>query len=164
MLPVCRLVRADRHKVAKGVAAFGKNWQGWHYGFKMHTAIDHEDSLCAIYFTPANVHDAQVIPKLVNEQTTIGVGDTAYNAGVMREQICERLGCFILAPTHPKQNKKLMAKWQHILLQLRSKIEAVFSVLKEKRHLVTSYPRSVAGYFVHYIRVLLGYQMGMANS
>ena len=30
MLHVCKLVRADRHRVAKGVAAFGKNWQGWH--------------------------------------------------------------------------------------------------------------------------------------
>ena len=31
MLHVCRLIRANRHKVAKDVAGFGKNWQGWHY-------------------------------------------------------------------------------------------------------------------------------------
>jgi len=40
MLPVCKPIRADRHKVAKNVARFGKNWQGWHYGFKLHAAID----------------------------------------------------------------------------------------------------------------------------
>lgn len=40
MLQVCKLVRADRHRVAKGVAAFGRNWQGWHYGFKLHAACN----------------------------------------------------------------------------------------------------------------------------
>ena len=38
-LPVCKPIRADRHKVAAGVAQFGKNWQGWHYGFKLPIAI-----------------------------------------------------------------------------------------------------------------------------
>jgi hypothetical protein len=33
MVPVCRLKRSDSHKVAKKVANFGKNHQGWHYGF-----------------------------------------------------------------------------------------------------------------------------------
>jgi len=28
MLPVCKQHRADRHKVAKAIAQFGKNWQG----------------------------------------------------------------------------------------------------------------------------------------
>lgn len=57
MLPVCRLVRADRHKVAKGIAAFGKNHQGWHYGFKLHASIDQESKLAALFFTPANEAD-----------------------------------------------------------------------------------------------------------
>src|SRR5215469_2832111 len=48
MLPVCKLVRADRHRVAKGIAGFGKNHQGWHYGFKLHTAIDHQNRLAAL--------------------------------------------------------------------------------------------------------------------
>jgi len=52
MLPVCKPIRADRHKVAKGVAQFGKNWQGWHYGFKLHAAIDHNNRLAALVFTP----------------------------------------------------------------------------------------------------------------
>ncbi len=29
MLPVCKPIRADRHKVARDVAQFGKNWQGF---------------------------------------------------------------------------------------------------------------------------------------
>jgi hypothetical protein len=35
MLEVCKLFRADSHKVAKSIAKFGKNHQGWHYGFKV---------------------------------------------------------------------------------------------------------------------------------
>lgn len=38
MLHVCKLVRANRHKVAQGMAGFGYNWQGCHYGFKLHAA------------------------------------------------------------------------------------------------------------------------------
>ena len=38
-------------------------------------------------------------------------------------------------------------------------MEATFGKLKEQAYLVTSFPRPVEGYFVHYIRVLLGYQM-----
>jgi hypothetical protein len=54
MLHVCKLVRANRHKVAKGIAGFGKNWQGWHYGFKLHAAVNYKGQLAAVYFTPAN--------------------------------------------------------------------------------------------------------------
>ena len=159
MLEVCRLVRADRHKVAKGSADWGKNWQGWHYGYKLHAAIDHLNRLAAVYFTPANEHDAQVLPKLVNEHTKLAVGDSTYGASVMRRKLYKTLGVVVLAPPHYKQDKQLLSWWQLKLLQLRPKIEAVFSRLKLKHKLVTSYPRSVTGYFVHYVRMLLSYQM-----
>ena len=40
MLPVCKNERALSHKVAKGLAAWGYNHQGSHFGFKLHAAID----------------------------------------------------------------------------------------------------------------------------
>lgn len=42
MLPVCTLAHADTHKVVKDLAQFGKNHQGWHYGFKLHASVDPE--------------------------------------------------------------------------------------------------------------------------
>jgi len=57
MLPVCKLARTDRHKVAKGVAAFGKSHQGWHYGFKLHAVVSADGKLAAAFFTPANESD-----------------------------------------------------------------------------------------------------------
>lgn len=160
MLHVCKLVRADRHRVARGIAAFGKNWQGWHFGFKLHLAVDHRGSICALRFTPANEHDAQQIPYLVNDATTIAVGDGTYNASVMRWKMWHRHRAYVLAPPHPKQRTKLATDWQLFLLRKRVKVECTFDFLKQHLLLETSFPRSVNGYAVHYIRVLLGYQVG----
>lgn len=158
MLHVCKLVRANRHKVAKGVAGFGKNWQGWHYGFKLHAACNPAGQLAAVYFTPANEHDGQQIPHLVNDATVVAVGDGTYNASVMRRKTWREHQAYILAPPHPKQNKKLLEAWQLLLLRKRTKIECTFDYLKEHLLLESSFPRSVNGYAVHYIRVLLAYQ------
>lgn len=159
MLPVCKLKRADRHKVAAQIAQFGKNHQGWHFGFKLHVSLTPDGKLCAVVLTPANIHDAQVMPHLVNKQTKVAIGDSHYGAAVMGRLIWEQYGCVIVAPPHYTQKKKLMAAWQHLFLNLRSKIEAVFDVLKEHLHLVTSFPRSMFGYLTHYVRILLGYQI-----
>lgn len=160
MLHVCRLVRAKRHKVAKSIAKFGKNWQGWHFGFKLHVAVTPQGKLVAVHFTPANEHDAQQIPYLVNDHTTIAVGDGTYGASVMRRKMWQKHRAYILAPPHPKQNKKIMTDWQYLLLRKRVKVECTFDFLKEHLHLDSSFPRSVNGYAVHYIRILLSYQMG----
>lgn len=163
MLPVCKPIRADRHKVAKGYAQFGKNWQGWHYGFKLHASIDHSNKLTALVFTPADVHDNQVMERLVNGQTRILVGDSHYGGSVMRRRLWKRYKTIVIAPPHYTQKKKMATDWQMLLLHMRPKIEATFGRLKEHGYLVSSFPRSVKGYFVHYLRVLLGYQMGTVS-
>lgn len=159
MLPVCKLHRADSHKVARGVADFGKNWQGWHFGFKLHASISLQGSLCGSAITPANIYDAQVMPYILNEYANVAVGDTLYGAKVMGQKIWSMYGTVIIAPPHPSQKKKIAAPWQVDLLSLRSKIESVFDVLKEHLHLVSSFPRSVNGFLLHYVRILLSYQI-----
>jgi hypothetical protein len=64
-----------------------------------------------------------------------------------------------VAPPWPSQKKKVATETQNNLLNHRAKIECVFDYLKEHLHLVYSFPRSVPGYFVHYVRGLLGYQV-----
>ena len=158
MLPVCRLYRANDHKVAKGKAQFGKNHQGWHYGFKLHVTITLDGKLSSLSFTGANQYDAQILPHLVNKQKIL-VGDTLYGASVMRRYIWEEYGTVIISPPFPKQNKKIATPWQNVLLNMRSKIESVFDYLKNHLHLVSSFPRSMTGYLVHYMRILLSYQI-----
>lgn len=165
MLPVCKLVRAHTHKVAAGMADFGKNWQGWHYGFKLHASITPRNTLSAIVLTPASFYDAQAMPKLLNKHARLAVGDTLYGASVMRKNVWEEYGTIVIAPPHPKQKKKIAASWQLFLLEMRPKIESVFDYLKEHMHLVSSFPRSVSGYILHYLRILLGYQLlALASS
>ena len=158
MLPVCKPVRADRHKVAQGVAAFGKNHQGWHYGFKLHAMVNDRGQFCSFYFTPANVYDAQVIPRLITNELKILVGDSHYGARVMRERIWKEHRVIIIAPPHHTQKKRIATWWQNLLLSMRPKVESAFGILKEHFSLVSSFPRSISGYFLHYTRVLLAYQ------
>jgi hypothetical protein len=158
MLEVCKLHRADDYKVARDIARFGKNWQGWHFGFKLHVSTSLDGKLCALALTGANEYDAQVEHLLLNKHCRIAVGDTLYGARVMRERMWRRYGTVIISPPFPKQNKKIAAPWQLKLLDQRSKIETVFDYLKEHLHLVSSFPRSMAGYLVHYVRILLAYQ------
>jgi hypothetical protein len=159
MLPVCKLVRRRWHRVARGVAHTGHNWQGEHYGFKLHASVDNEGRICAFVFTSANVHDSRAIPVLVNEHTRVAVGDSGYRSAPLHRRIRRAFGTFILTPPHYKQQKQIMTESQRKLLRRRPKIETVFDYLKEHLHLQTSFPRSVQGYALHYTRVLLGYQM-----
>lgn len=159
MLPVCKHKRADDHKVAKILANFGKNWQGWHYGFKLHVSVDHTGKLCAVVFTEASVFDGKVAPELVKGGTKIAVGDSSYGGKKLRDQLWNEKGIFVLAPPHSSHKQKIVAPWQYRLLSFRSKVETVFDYLKEHMHLVTSFARSIRGYFMHYIRILLAYQI-----
>ena len=159
MLEVCRLVRRKRHRVARGYAKTGYNWQGEHYGFKLHASIDNQGRLCAYAFTDALAHDSRAIPVLVNEHTDIAVGDTGYRSAPLHRKVRRAYGTLILTPPHYKQRKQVMAEWQRRLLRRRPKIETVFDYLKQHLHLQTSFPRSMQGYALHYLRVLFGYQL-----
>jgi len=159
MLEVCKLIRADSHKTCRNIAAFGKNHQGWHYGFKLHASINLKGQLGGLALTPANIHDAQMMPNILNKHTKVAVGDGGYTASVMKTRIWETYGTLVVSPPHFKQDKKLITWWQYKLLTIRPKIETVFDYLKEHLHLVSSFPRSVIGYLLHYIRILLAYQI-----
>lgn len=159
MLEVCELHRANRHRVAKNIASFGYNHQGVHYGFKLHTSVTLNGEICAFHFTPANVYDGQILPELIDDRTRLAVGDTHYGASVMRQYVWEEFHTIVLTPPFPKQKTKIMTECQRMLLDWRTKIEAVYDRLKEHLHLVSSFPRSINGYLLHYVRILLGYQI-----
>lgn len=101
----------------------------------------------------------EALEPLVRGATKILVGDNHYGASRMRDKLWRKWGIIVIAPPHYKQTDKLLTPFQHLLLTMRPKIEATFDYLKEHMHLVSSFPRSVRGYLVHYLRVLLGYQM-----
>src|SRR5258708_1257542 len=75
-LPVCRSRGAGWYKVAAGFAGWGKNWQGFWFGFKLHAAVTPDGKLSNVVFTPADVYDGHVTPRLVRPETKIVVGDS----------------------------------------------------------------------------------------
>ena len=89
------------------------------------------------------------------------MGDSHYGGRIDREKLWREHGVIVVAPVHYTQKTQLMAEWQQVLLNLRAKIESTFDALKEHLPLVSSFPRSLDGYLLHYTRVLLGYQMGV---
>jgi hypothetical protein len=157
-LPVCSNHRTNRYRVANKLAGVGKNWQGYWYGFKLHLAINGDGQISALAFTPADVYDGHVTEQLVRAETKIVVGDSHYGDKIQRAKLKKR-GILVVAPPHWRQKTQIMAQWQQALLYKRSKIEATFDHLKEHLPLVSSFPRSVNGYLLHYIRILLGYQV-----
>jgi hypothetical protein len=159
MLEVCKLVRRKFHRTARGHAHTGYNWQGEHYGFKLHASVDNDGKLCAHLFTTATTHDSRAIPHLVNQYTKVAVGDNGYRSKPLHKKVKRTFGTFILTPPHYKQRSQVMTESQRKLLRRRPKIETVFDYLKQHLHLQTSFPRSMQGYALHYTRVLLGYQL-----
>jgi Transposase DDE domain len=160
-LPVCRNHRAKRYKVAAGLVGWGYNWQGPWFGFKLHAAVNSEGQLSNVTFTPADVYDGHVTPRLVRPETRIVVGDSHYGDKIAREKLWREHGVIVVAPVHYKQRTQIMAQWQQKLLATRVKVECTFDHLKEHLPLVSSFPRSLDGYMLHYVRILLGYQMGL---
>ncbi|MCR4277782.1 MAG: transposase [Candidatus Berkelbacteria bacterium] len=161
MVPVCREHRIDTYKVAKELVGLGKNHQGWWYGFKLHGSINQLGQFCALALTSADVYDGHMSKKLTNNKTVLAVGDTSYGGRAQTEPLRERNGTIFVAVPHPKKNKQLLAIWQKQLLDFRSKIECVWDRLKEHMGLVTSFPRSATGYLVHYLPLLIGYQLSV---
>ncbi len=159
-LPVCRNHRQASYKVAAKLAGWGRNWQGFWFGFKLHTAVDPNGRLSNVTFTPADVYDGHVTPRLVRPETKIVVGDSHYGDKIAREKLWREHGVMVVAPVHYRQVSKVMASWQQNLLAARVKVECTFDYLKEHLNLVSSFPRSKNGYMLHYVRILLGYQMG----
>lgn len=161
MLPVCKEHRARNYRVARNAVGWGKNHQGFWYGFKLHGSINQVGQFCAVALTSADVYDGHMSKNLTNNRTVIAVGDTHYGGKAQTELLREKNGTIFVAYPHPKQNQKLLAKWQKFLLDARSKIECVWDQLKEHMRLVTSFPRSAAGYLVHYLPIIIGYQLSV---
>ena len=66
-LEVCHPCRSSSHKVFKGLAGWGKNSMGWHYGFKLHLIINDKGELLAFKLTPGNVDDRKPVPEMTQD-------------------------------------------------------------------------------------------------
>jgi len=157
-LPVCKNYNIKKHQTMKGVASRAKGSLGWFYGLKLHAVTDYTGNLLYIRFTTGKVGDRQILATILEKlQHSILVADAGYTSKKL-EQKAVAFGNLLI--TGSRKNMQRLASLLDIrLLNSRSRIEAVFSILKERLGLVTSLPRSVDGYLAHYIYVLFGYMI-----
>ena len=161
-VPVCKNHRAERYKVARDACGWGKNWQGYWFGFKLHLAVDGRGRICAATLTPASEFDGHQSKNLTDGATKVAVGDTHYGGAAQTRPLTQKNGTVFLAYPHWKKSRLLMSPWQKKLLDMRAAVECAFDALKEHLGLVTSFPRSLTGYLVHYLRILIAYQLQVA--
>ncbi len=155
-LPVCKNYRINTHRVMKQIAARSKSSLGWFYGLKLHFLIDLNQQVLSLKFTTGNVDDRVILDRFLSEiEKSIIVADAGYISSLL-EQKAKETNNFLLTCSR-KNMKKITTPLHIFLLNLRIRVESSFSVLKERFGLITSLPRSVNGYFAHYIRVIFAY-------
>lgn len=157
-LPVCLPKNGKRHKTMAGFADWGKTGKGWFYGLKLHMTSDLKRKILALTFTAGNVHDATVAVRLNKGLYGLFVADAAYTGEKLAREFYVEHQRMLFAK--PRRNmKKLQTRWQDALYRTRMMIELNFRSLKEFFGLVTSLPRSINGYFAHYLYALLAYMI-----
>ena len=130
---------------------------GWYYGFKLHLDCDKYGQILAWRITTATVDDRKGLALIWHELTGMIVADAGYLGSNWQESASD-LGIRLMTGVK-KIMKKLMTRWQHTLMKARQVVEGVFSVLKFRLGMETSLPRSVMGFFAHYVWCLLAYQL-----
>lgn len=148
-----------RAKVVRPWAAWGRDSDGhWFFGFKLHAVCDQRGRLVNLRITAGNLADVTQAEALLTQWRGLALADAAYISATLRQKLWE-LGLFLLTPLR-KNLKGLASPEQLGQIKGRQIIETGFSVLKERLGLLTALPRSLDGYLVHYVLVLLAYQLG----
>lgn len=155
-LPVCKNYNIKRHQSMKSVASRSRSTKGWFYGLKLHLVSDLYGNILHLRFTTAKVGDRIILDQILDKlKNSIVVADAGYCSSKLEAKAIDNQNILI---TGSRSNMKRVSSSLDIcLLNLRSRIEVIFSILKERLNLETSLPRSVAGYMAHYIHVIFGY-------
>lgn len=153
-LPVCLFKNAKNHQTMKLLAEFGRSSKGIYYGLKLHKTDDLCRKLLAFRFTGAKTDDRDAFVKMNQELYGLFIADAGYvSKDLAREFYIEHKRILF---TQPRKNmKKLISNFDYHLYNTRMIIELSFRNLKMFYNLITSLPRSVAGYLANYIYSLL---------
>ena len=156
-IPVCKYIRASRHKASQGKAAFG--WsivEGYYLGFKMHMSVNNKLQVLRFSITPANVFDGHLAEDLKTPLTKTFIGDNHYSSADIRQSF-KAQGIKVMALKRKDAKDKSQPSNFKAQYKYRKRVETAFSSLKDSFGLVTSRARSYVGFISHYTTSLLGY-------
>jgi hypothetical protein len=155
-LEVCKIYREHSHRTMKQLATKSKSTTGWFYGVRLHLLCDREGNLMQIRFTTATTGERVVLSEFMDQiRDCVIVADAGYVSKDLNMKASKGGNTLLTAVRN--NMKTLSTIWQNKCMNMRSRIETVFGVLKERCGLVTSLPRSVSGYFANYARALFRY-------
>lgn len=159
-IPVCLFRNAKRHKVMRGIADYGKTSQGTFFGLKLHLISDLLGKLQSVMFTPGNVSDkdTNIVLKLARDIWGVLIGDAGYVSKKLADAFNEEPFRILLVKPY-KNMKKLATRLQGLLYGTRMMVERHFQNLKLTYGLITSFPRSITGYFANYFSSILAYMI-----
>lgn len=158
-IPVCLNKNAKNHKTLKGLASWGHSGKGLYYGLKLHLTSDLERKVLSFSLTPANSDDREQFKKINRDLEGIFIADAGYTSEKLQQEFFQEHKRILFAK--PRKNmKKMMTEIQAKLYNTRMLIELNFRNLKMLYNLITSFPRSVDGYFANYIYSILASVLG----
>lgn len=155
-VPVCLNKNAKYHKIMKMLASWGHSGKGMYYGLKMSITTDLKRNLLAVSFGTGNSDDRKTFKKMNKDIDGIFVADAGYLSKDLEKEFYVENKRILF--TKPRGNmKKIITAFQYQLYNTRMLIELNFRNLKMFYAFLTSFPRSIDGYFANYIYSLLAY-------
>lgn len=157
-IPVCLNKNAKHHKTMYGLAQWGHSGKGMFYGLKLHLTSDLKRKILSFCFSSGNTHGTKMFIKLNKDIDGIFVADAEYTSERLQKEFYRENQRILF--TKPRKNmKKIMTAFQQKLYDTRMLIELNFRNLKMFFGLVTSFPRSITGYFANYLYSMLAYAL-----
>ena len=142
-----------------GLASWGHSGKGLYYGLKLHLTSDLKRKVLSFSLTPANSSDRKQFKKINRDLEGIFVADAGYTSEKLAREFFQENKRILFAK--PRKNMgKMMTEIQAKLYDTRMLIELNFRNLKMLYNLVTSFPRSIDGYFANYIYSILAFVLG----
>lgn len=134
-MPVCRFGRAYGCVRFRGQAAFGRDTgsKATFYGLRDHVRACWPGVITAFSVAPANVHDLEVVPELVEGVEGEVLGDRNYWAPKLTEELAPA-GITLRAPFKKRASDPDPAG-SRVLTRTRWRIETVAAQLVERYHL-----------------------------
>lgn len=140
-VPVCRFGRAYACSRFRGEAAFGYDAgaKATFYGFRDHLRVCWPGVVTAQQLAPANVHDRDVVPELVEGAAGQVIGDRNYWDPKLTAALAPA-GIALLAPFKNRASDPTPQR-SRVLGRVRWRIETVASQFVERYHLKRTWAR-----------------------
>lgn len=134
-MPVCRFGRAYGCRRFRGQAAFGRDTgsKATFFGFRDHLRVNWPGVITAVSVAPADVHDLDLVPELVEGGQGLVIGDRNYWAPKLMAELAPA-GITLAAPFKKRATDPDPAR-SRLLTRVRWRIETAAAQLVERFHL-----------------------------